>query len=91
MSNLEVNPTILPDGECVYIIGDMILDKEQMSLIYGETERTGEPDESKRWTNGVLVYEFDESTIAPGSQEEAHIKNQIVRFNSEMSGCVEIK
>ena len=67
-----------------------ILTKNQFDILFGEGERNGINILSRRWPNNAVPYEIDSSKIAEGSAEETMIKQVVARFNSEMSGCINI-
>ena len=69
---------------------DIILNKNQYDMLYGESGRNGISILSRRWSKNQLPYEFDYESIASGSPEETMIKEVISRFNSEMDGCFSI-
>ena len=71
-------------------IDDIILTKNQFDILFGEGERNGINILSRRWPNNAVPYEIDSSEIAEGSAEETMIKQVVARFNSEMSGCINI-
>ena len=71
-------------------IDDIILTKNQFDILFGEGERNGINILSRRWPNNTVPYEIDSSKIAEGSAEETMIKQVVARFNSEMSGCINI-
>ena len=69
---------------------DIILNKNQYDMLYGESGRNGISILSRRWSKNQLPYEFDYESIVSGSPEETMIKEVISRFNSEMDGCFSI-
>ena len=71
-------------------IDDIILTKNQFDILFGEGERNGVNILSRRWPNNAVPYEIDSSKIAEGSAEDTMIKQVVARFNSEMSGCINI-
>ena len=70
-------------------IDDIILTKNQFDILFGG-KRNGINILSRRWTNNAVPYEIDSSKITEGSAEDAMIKQVVARFNSEMSGCINI-
>ena len=71
-------------------IDDIILTKNQFDILFGEGERNGINILSRRWPNNAVPYEIDSSKITEGSAEDTMIKQVVARFNSEMSGCINI-
>ena len=71
-------------------IDDIILTQNQFNILFGESERNGVSNLSRRWPNNKLPYEIDSSTIAKGSAEETMIKQVVARFNSDLNGCINI-
>ena len=86
----QPKPQPIKSGGTEVRIDDIILTKNQFDIMFGEGERNGINILSRRWPNNAVPYEIDSSKIAEGSAEDTMIKQVVARFNSEMSGCINI-
>ena len=70
-----------------FVVDDMILTKEQAMSYFGI--RSGKQNESYRWPNGILPYDFNPMYPFTPLEKDA-IFHWIDKFNKEMKGCLKI-
>ena len=86
-NNIYTYLGVVPNENCMYIIGDMVMTEDQLLEAYGLVARNGHPDPAKLWPDGEIPITFD-SDIS--SDEQNYIWEVATRFNSDMNGCLSI-
>ena len=82
---------MVPDKDCLYKIGDMVMTEGQILEAFGLVGKNGQPNPALRWPNGTIPYTFDREVFPEGAPEEAVMKTVAARFNADMQGCLTMK